>query len=500
MSDLLFIPSTLLYLLVVGLLFIFGANFLYLTAVALRKRHPQVPPPPPLSWPAVTIQLPIYNEMYVVERLIRAAVSLDYPRELLEVQVLDDSTDETVALVETLVHQLRDQGYHIHHLHRTIRSGYKAGALAAGLASAEGEFLAIFDADFLPPPDFLRRTLPYFQDARIGFLQTRWGHVNSSYSLLTRMQSLAIDAHFVVEQYARYQGGFWFNFNGTAGIWRRAALEDAGGWRADTLTEDLDLSYRSFLKGWRGLYLRDVEVPSEIPVTFSAYRRQQQRWARGSLECAIKYIPEVWNTSIPISHKIEATLHLLGYSIHLLMFCLAILFPVVLYLSQHYTDLSVLFGLVFMFNLTGLAPIIYITIAQQQLRNRWWLALPQILIMSLLGAGMMLNTVRAALQILFDKKAVFERTPKFGIIRQGQNWTRHQYQIKLDPIVIFEIGFALFNLVTLLFSVRMRDWTLTFYAALFCCGLFFTSSMTILQSIHLRQERAEAPAQIAYTK
>ena len=193
--------------------------------------------------------------MYVVERLIRAAVSLDYPRELLEVQVLDDSTDETVALVETLVHQLRAQGYHIHHLHRTIRSGYKAGALAAGLASAEGEFLAIFDADFLPPPDFLRRTLPYFQDARIGFLQTRWGHVNGNYSLLTRLQSLAIDAHFVVEQYARYQGGFWFNFNGTAGIWRRAALEDAGGWRADTLTEDLDLSYRSFLKGWRGLYL-----------------------------------------------------------------------------------------------------------------------------------------------------------------------------------------------------------------------------------------------------
>ena len=223
--------------------------------------------------------------MYVVERLIRAAVSLDYPHELLEVQVLDDSTDETVALVETLVHQLRAQGYHIHHLHRTIRSGYKAGALAAGLASAEGEFLAILDATSSPRQTFYAVPFPISRMRPHRFpIQTRWGHVNGNYSLLTRLQSLAIDAHFVVEQYARYQGGFWFNFNGTAGIWRRAALEDAGGWKADTLTENLDLSYRSFLKDWRGLYLRDVEVPSEIPVTFSAYRRQQQRWARGSLE------------------------------------------------------------------------------------------------------------------------------------------------------------------------------------------------------------------------
>ena len=282
MLDLLFIPSAILYLLVVGALFVYGVNFFYLTYITLRDRKAKQPEPPLDELPQVTVQLPIYNEMYVAERLIAAAAALDYPRSLLEIQVLDDSNDETEEIVARKVAQLQRQGFHISHLHRTRRNGYKGGALAEGLQQAQGAFIAIFDADFIPGEDFLRRTLPHFSDRRVAFVQTRWGHVNRDYSLLTQLQSLAIDAHFMVEQYARWRAGLWFNFNGTAGIWRKSAMLEAGGWRSDTLTEDLDLSYRAFLHGWKAVYLRDVEVPAELPVSFNAYRRQQGRWARGS--------------------------------------------------------------------------------------------------------------------------------------------------------------------------------------------------------------------------
>ncbi len=483
MLDLLFIPSAVLYLIVVGLLFIYGFNFFYLTFITLRMGKQVQSVPEITDWPRVTVQLPIFNELYVTRRLIQAAVNLDYPRHLLEIQVLDDSTDETVGIVRDLVEEFRQKGINIHHLHRENRQGFKAGALAHGLESADGEFLAIFDADFIPGANFLTRSLPFFLDSKVGFVQARWGHANRNYSFLTFLQSLAIDAHFMVEQFARSQVGFWFNFNGTAGVWRKTAILDAGGWTFETLTEDLDLSYRAFFHGWKAIYVRDLEVPAELPVSFSAYRRQQHRWARGSLECAIKFIPKVWGETIPTIQKIEATLHLTGYAVHLLLCALVFLYPLILILSIRYASLISLFGIAFLFNATAFAPTIFFMVAQQQLGQRWWQKMPVLLFISALGAGMMLNTLRAALEILRFKTPTFERTPKYGIVEKKQNWTRRRYQLKLDPIVFFEIGFAMFNLSTVFLAFHLHNWVIALYSAIFCCGLLFTSGATIFQTV-----------------
>lgn len=491
MLELLFVPTAILYLLVVMLLFVYGMNFFYLTTIAWRRQNIALSTPTIVQWPRVTVQLPIFNELYVAERLIRAAAALDYPAELLEIQALDDSSDETLGLVAHEVEAARARGINVVHLHRTVRSGFKAGALANGLAQSNGQFLAIFDADFIPPPDYLRRTLPHFADQRAAFIQTRWGHVNRSYSLLTFLQSLAIDAHFMVEQFARSQSQYLFNFNGTAGIWRREALIDAGGWTSDTLTEDLDLSYRAFLRGWHALYLREVEVPAELPVNFVAYRRQQHRWARGSFECAIKLLPRVWEAPFPLAKKIEATLHLTGYAVHLLLCALVILYPIIIGMSLHYPELIALFGLAFLCNATAFAPTLFFAVAQQQLGRRWWLLLPVIIFITALGAGMMLNTVRAAFQILFKHGAVFERTPKFGISRPHQDWVRRRYQLSVDPIIYAEIALGILNAGTVVAGFATGNWVIALYAALFSVGLFFTSGVTIFQAIEVRRSRGQ---------
>lgn len=497
MPDLVSVSVVVLYFGVVGALFVYGINFFYLTYLTWRKRDVKPSPPSPaaFAWPRVTVQLPIYNELYVAERLIQTVAQLDYDPALLEIQVLDDSTDETVALVRAAVEDLRAEGINIVHLHRTHREGFKAGALAEGLARAHGDFVAIFDADFIPPPDFLKRALPYFADDGLAFVQTRWGYVNRDYSLLTLLQSLAIDAHFVVEQFARSRGGFWFNFNGTAGIWRRAALEDAGGWTADTLTEDLDLSYRAFLHGWRAAYLRDVEVPSELPASFSAYRRQQHRWACGSLECARKLLPQVWRAPITLPQKIEATLHLTGYGVHLLMCLLAVLYPFMLIVLGQNPELGASFGVAAIFNLTAFAPLIFFVLAQQQLGRRWWLTLPLLFfVTTIFGAGMMLNTLQAALRTVWSQRGVFERTPKFGLAHRQQPWVHRRYQLRLNTIVFYELAFALFNFGTAAFALWLGNWVIALYAALFGAGLLFTSGLTLAQTLAVQRLRARSSA------
>jgi cellulose synthase/poly-beta-1,6-N-acetylglucosamine synthase-like glycosyltransferase len=486
--DLFLVPIAVLYLIVVGLLFVYGINFFYLTYITLKNRGNDHPSPQVTQWPHVTIQLPVYNELYVVKRLVDAAASIDYPEDLLEIQVLDDSTDETREILAELVDAYQAQGVDIVHIHRERRNGYKAGALAEGLAHARGELIAIFDADFVPPRDFLLRTIPFFQDVSIAFVQTRWGHINRDFSFLTFLQSLSIDAHFVVEQFARSQAGYWFNFNGTAGVWRRKAIEDAGGWTAETLTEDLDLSYRAFLNGWEAVYRRDIEVRSELPVSFSAYRRQQHRWARGSFECALKLIPQVWQSPIPLINKMEATLHLTGYGVHILLFALGILYPLILLLSQRYANLISLFGLAAIFNATAIAPTVFFLVAQDQLERRWWRHVPTILFISAMGAGMMLNTVRAAMQAFRGSQGAFERTPKFGIDRKKQKWYRRRYQLKLDPIVFFELIFALLNLSTAVYAYQIQNWVIAFYAILFSAGLLFTAGTSFIQSLSVRSQ------------
>jgi cellulose synthase/poly-beta-1,6-N-acetylglucosamine synthase-like glycosyltransferase len=487
--DLFFIPVAIIYLLVVSALFVYGINFFYLALGAWRKRKTLIGHSPVClaTLPTVTVQLPVYNEWYVVARLIEAAASLDYPSELLQIQVLDDSTDETVSLIAETVQRFRVDGIHIDHLHRTNRHGYKAGALAEGLKQTSGEFIAIFDADFVPGPDFLKRILPYFENDRVAFVQARWAHLNREYSLLTLLQSLSIDAHFAVEQLARAQLGYWFNFNGTAGVWRKEAILDAGGWTAQTLTEDLDLSYRAFLRGWEARYAGEIEVPAELPVSFSAYRRQQYRWARGSFECAIRYVPLIWKSNAPPSHKIEATLHLTGYGVHLLLFALSVLYPIVILISLRYPSLISLFGIALLFSFTALAPTTYFVVGQHALGKRWLIFLPAIVFMTVLGAGMMLNTLRAALQIWFGQNSAFERTPKYGIIHQ-KNWEASRYRTKVDGLIMFELMLAIFNLWTVWLSWRTSNWPILIYSTLFVIGLCFTSGLTLLQ--HVRQRSA----------
>jgi cellulose synthase/poly-beta-1,6-N-acetylglucosamine synthase-like glycosyltransferase len=474
-----------LYLVITLLLFAYNINYYYFIYLAIQ--YNRRPAETDISFsgplPKATVQLPIYNELYVVERLINQVALLDYPRELFEIQVLDDSTDETTQLIEKVVRKIKAQGIQIEHIHRTDRSGYKAGALAEGLKKASGEFIAIFDADFMPETDFLQKVLPHFKNPKIAFVQTRWDHLNRNYSLLTFLQSLAIDTHFIIEQVARNSGGYWFNFNGTAGVWRRSAIQDAGGWKDDTLTEDLDLSYRAMLKGWKALYLRNIKAPAELPVSFNAYRKQQHRWARGSLECAIKYLPIIWSSKFPARIKIESTFHLTGYATHLLMFLMCSLFPLVAFLNA--TNFSVLsiftFGL--LFNLSVFAPSLAILISQIQLGRKSWRLLPSVFLSTAFGFGMMINTVRAALQIIPKKVNEFERTPKFGITQKGQIWKQKKYQLRLDPIVYYEFAYILFNLGTMFIAILNRYWSISVFAAIFCIGLMLTSSSTLVQTL-----------------
>ena len=491
MLDLLFIPLLLVYFGILSALFVFGANFLHLTWVAVRSRRATPPRLDPEEWPLIAVQLPVYNEMYVARRLIDAVASFDYPPDRLEVQVLDDSTDETQTIVDGAASYWRGRGVDVRVLRRADRTGYKAGALAAGLTQTHARYVAMFDADFVPPSDFLKRTFPALNaDPGLAFVQTRWGHTNRGQSLLTFLQSLSIDGHFAVEQQARWKAGYFFNFNGTAGIWRREAIEDAGGWRQDTLTEDLDLSYRAFLKGWRAAYLRDVESPAELPVSFDAYRRQQQRWAQGSLECAAKHVPAVWRSEHKTMQKLEATLHLSGYVIHLLLLSVSLLYPLLLAEATRYPTLLSLFSFLALANIAGLAPMGLFTAAQQQLERRWWRLVPMVFLLSLLGAGMMLTTARAAFRALAGKRGAFERTPKFGLGAERRDWMHLRYHSPIDLIVVPELGLAALNFNTSHTAIEAQAWPIAFYTMIFGLGLTFTAGLTILQAV---ERRLKAP-------
>jgi cellulose synthase/poly-beta-1,6-N-acetylglucosamine synthase-like glycosyltransferase len=490
LSELLFVPVIVTYGIVLGALFIYGVNFIYLTIVAVRTGDRRPPAPEPATWPTVTVQLPIYNEMYVAQRLIDDVARMDYPAGLLEIQVLDDSTDETASLVAELVADWRSKGVDINHVRRDDREGYKAGALRHGLSLARGELIAIFDADFLPQPDFLRQAVPVIvADPRLAFVQARWGHVNRGFSLLTRLQAVAIDGHFGIEQAGRWASGQFFNFNGTAGVWRRTALIEAGGWQADTLTEDLDLSYRAFLAGWRASYLRRLEAPAELPVSFSAYRRQQHRWARGSLECAMKHLPSIWRSEVKLSRKVAATLHLTGYVIHLLLLMLCLLYPLLLVTSGPRTELFALLGVFGIFNLTTLAPTLLFAVGQRQLGRGWIRHLPTILLLTVFGCGMMVNTGRAAWQTLVGEPAPFERTPKFGVRNRREDWHRLHYQLAMDRIVYVELALAALNALTCVIAVQRGYWAIAIYAAIFGVGLAAAAGTTVHQTLQTGRAR-----------
>ncbi len=472
-----------LYGLILTLLFIYGLNFYHLLYLAVRDRESEPEKPPLTEYPSVTVQLPVYNERYVVRRLIDAAAAINYPPDRLQIQVLDDSSDENRSIAAAAVAHHRNRGVNILHVRRKKRTGFKAGALAHGLESAQGDFVAIFDADFLPEHDFLRETIPHFNDPEVGFVQTRWDHLNVRYSLLTHLQALSIDGHFGVEQFARFHGGYFMNFNGTAGVWRRAAIEDAGGWSARTLTEDLDLSYRAQLNGWRPVYLRDCSTKAELPVRLNAYRRQQYRWARGSFETARLMIPDVLRAKIDHATKLQALLHLTGYGIHALMFLLALIYPAIAHLSIGRAYLVELFGLAMVFNFTAFAPTLYFTQAQAEMGRDWLKLLPRIFFLSILGSGMMVNNVQAILHSFSRNSGEFERTPKYGIVGTMKRRGSAQYQSSAGALILVELGMLAYNLNTIRMALSVGNLIIAVYSGIFALGLLYVLTMTVIEEL-----------------
>ncbi len=372
--------------------------------------------------PVVTVQLPLFNERFVVERLLDAVCAFDWPKDKLEIQVLDDSTDDTVAITAAKVAALRAEGFDVKHLHRVDRTGYKAGALEAAMDEARGDYLAVFDADFVPNPDFLRETVDYFTDESVGFVQTRWTYLNREYGMLTQGMGMLMDGHFVLEQVTRSRGGYIFNFNGTGGIWRRKAIHDAGGWDADTICEDTDLSYRTGLAGYRGVYLRNVESPSELPVQITALKSQQHRWAKGLTECFFKIMPSLWASGLPLKKKLEGTFHLganLAFPASLFMTVVAL--PVMLVRMGRGSagDLAQLVDS-FVFFLVIVTQIGFYIVATRESHEDWIRRLKYLPFFPLIGVGLAVNNARGVLEALSGLRTEFVRTPKLGVLGEDR--------------------------------------------------------------------------------
>ena len=437
----------LLYFVALVSLFLYGLNAYVLLAIHWwnrRRIRDATPPAPPVDWPSVTVQLPIYNERYVARRLLEAMGALEYPADRLEIQVLDDSTDDTTAIIAQTASRLRERGLRVVHRHRRERTGFKAGALAAGLKEARGEFLAIFDADSVPAPDFLYKTLPHFAQPKVAVVQARWGHLNREFSLLTVAQSLGIDGHFAVEQSARCWGNLLLNFNGTAGVWRRAAIADAGGWTHDTLTEDLDLSYRAQLRGWRIVYRPDLVCPAELPVVITGFKSQQRRWAKGSIQTALKLLPAILRARLSPWTKYQAFVHLTYYMIHPAMLTVALLSVPLLWAEGLAPEGSVLLAVSLTFSLGFLGPGLLLVYAQHVLdpgwRRRVW-RLPTIMI---IGVGVAWSTSLAVLGAFWRKDLEFVRTPKFGIGPAGGHWRGKAYRDRRPGGGLIEIALGLY--------------------------------------------------------
>lgn len=417
----------------------YGLALLVLAALGLHRgllawhwwrSVPPVRPAPPDRWPSVTVQLPVYNERLVADRLIAAAGRLDYPRDLLVVQVLDDSTDDTVAVVAAAVEALRAAGVRAEHRRRDHRIGFKAGALEAGLEASSSELIAVFDADFVPTEDFLRRAVPWFSDPGVGMVQGRWGHLNAGEGWLTRAQSILLDGHFAIEHAARHRSGRWFNFNGTAGVWRRTVIQAAGGWQHDTLTEDLDLSYRAQLAGWRFVYDDDLVVPAELPDTMAAFKAQQRRWATGSVQTARKLLGAIWRSSAPLATRLEATAHLGGNAAYPLIVVLCLGLPLAA-LAPRLDAWWVGLGLI----AAGTGPVVAFYAAAVWATDRSPARLASIPVALALGAGMSVNQTAAVLAGLRGPVGTFERTPKRGAATTGLYGVRGHGAVAVEWLV-----------------------------------------------------------------
>ena len=411
--------------------------------------------------PKVTVQLPLYNELYVVERLINAVCNLNYPKEKLEIQVLDDSDDDSLILTKRIIAEKKEQGFDIVHISRTKNIGFKAGALQKGLNIAKGEFIAIFDADFLPEKDFLIQLIPYFNQSKIGMVQSRWGHINKDYSLLTKVQGFGLDGHFTIEQTGRNKAGLFMNFNGTAGIWRKTCIQDAGGWQHDTLTEDLDLSYRAQLKGWQFQYVEDVTTPAELPVELNAFRSQQHRWTKGAIETSKKMVKEIWKSDVGLKKKIFGTLHLMNSYVFLFVFLTSILSIPVLYIKNEGNINPIYFQLMSVFLIGFLIVTLFYLVAnfsKKESFKAFGKLFPMFLSVSI---ALSFHNSIAVLEGLFGFKSDFIRTPKFNITNLKEGFKSNIYvKHGLPKAFYVELFLSLYFFTGLVFAVYYKDFGL----------------------------------------
>jgi cellulose synthase/poly-beta-1,6-N-acetylglucosamine synthase-like glycosyltransferase len=470
------------YFFVVIILAVYGWHRYYLVYLYMKNRDREPKPGPPLTpTPRVTIQLPLYNEMYVADRLIEAVCRIEYPRELVEIQVLDDSTDETRSIAELAVQRFAAQGIDIRYFHRADRQGYKAGALEAGLKVARGEFIAIFDADFIPSTDFLTRLMPHFAAPTVGMVQARWGHINQDYSLLTKIQAILLDGHFVLEHGGRHRGGRFFNFNGTAGIWRRTAIDDAGGWQHDTLTEDLDLSYRAQLRGWKFVFVSDVIAPAEVPVEMNAFKSQQHRWAKGSIQTCRKLLPTILRAPVPLGVKVEAFFHLTANFNYILMCILSLLiFPsmVIRYNMGWYEmlliDVPLFFAATFSF-------CNFYLVCQREIHRDWRARAKYVPFLMSVGIGLAINNARAVFEALFNKESEFARTPKYRIEAKADEWIGKKYRQSVAVQPLIELAFGLYFTWTAFYALANGIYGTLPFLVLFQVGFLYTGLLSVVQ-------------------
>src|SRR5579864_932706 len=432
--------------------------------------------------PRVTVQLPIFNEQYVVERLLDAVCKLNYPREKLDIQVLDDSTDETVQVACGLVERYAALGHPITCHHRMNRHGFKAGALAEGMESAKGEFIAIFDADFTPPEDFLLRIIHHFSDPKIGMVQTRWTHINRNYSFLTEVEAILLDGHFVLEHSGRARSGVFFNFNGTAGMWRRRAIEEAGGWQHDTLTEDTDLSYRAQLKGWKFIYLQKVECPAELPVEMTAFKTQQARWAKGLIQTAKKILPRVMRSDAPLHTKIEAWYHLTANISYPLMIVLSTLLLPAMIIRSYQGWFQMLCIDLPLFLASTFSISSFYLVSQKELFPRSWpRALLYLPCLMALGIGLTITNTKAVIEALIGKQSAFARTPKYRVESKKDKVGATKYRKRLGWIPWIELLIGAYFALTIIYAVENENYITVPFLLLFVWGYWYTGLMSLLQ-------------------
>jgi cellulose synthase/poly-beta-1,6-N-acetylglucosamine synthase-like glycosyltransferase len=460
-----------------------------------KAAHSSEPPAhfPEDHLPFVTVQLPIYNEQFVIDRLIDACCRIDYPRDRFEIQLLDDSTDETTLVAESIVQRYATGAeglppQPIHYIHRTNRHGYKAGALEEGLKTAKGELVAIFDADFVPPPDWLRRVVNQFTDPTIGMVQTRWTHLNRNYSFLTQVEAILLDGHFVLEHGGRSRAGVYFNFNGTAGMWRRQAIDEAGGWQHDTLTEDTDLSYRAQLKGWKFKYLQDVECPAELPIEMTAFKTQQARWAKGLIQTSKKILPSVLKSNAPFHTKLEAWYHLTANISYPLMIMLStLLMPAMIIRSyQGWVEMLLIDFPLFMASTMSISSF-YLTSQRELFPGKWYKTFLYLPFLMSLGIGLTITNTKAVLEALFGIKSAFARTPKYRVLKKGEKSQAKKYRKRLGIIPWIEILIGCYFTATVWYAISTENYFTVPFLLLFVIGYWYTGLLSLFQGLFERR-------------